>query len=119
MAYGAGLIAAREAGALIVDPRPVAAPAIAEAFRRYPHIGPVLPALGYSAGEIEALRETVGRSAAEFVVAATPIDLARDTAIARPVLRVGYGYEDLDSPGLGDEVDRFVQVLPARGRVSQ
>ncbi|RPJ23004.1 MAG: GTPase, partial [Desulfobacteraceae bacterium] len=45
MAYGAGLIAARAYGAgKLVDPRPYAVGTIQEAFHRYPHIGPVLPA---------------------------------------------------------------------------
>jgi predicted GTPase len=43
MPYGAGFVAATEAGATaVVDPRPYATPPIAEVFARYPHLGPVL-----------------------------------------------------------------------------
>jgi predicted GTPase len=51
MAYGAGYVAASQAHAAeIVDPRRCAAGEIAEVYRKYPHIGRVLPAMGYSAG---------------------------------------------------------------------
>ena len=53
MAYGAGFIAAQEAGAAsIVDPRPAAHGRIAEVFAAYPHIANVVPAMGYSAARI-------------------------------------------------------------------
>jgi len=49
MSYGAGIIAAQEYGAAeIVNPRPYAVGTIEETYRLYPHIGPVLPAMGYS-----------------------------------------------------------------------
>ena len=49
MAHGAGLVAARAASAAeIVDPRASAPAEIAAVFAAYPHIGPVLPAVGYS-----------------------------------------------------------------------
>jgi predicted GTPase len=50
MPSGAGTVAAQQGGARIqVDPRRWAVGSIAETLRRYPHIGPVLPAMGYSA----------------------------------------------------------------------
>ena len=50
MSYGAGHVAATAAGAAaIVDPRESAVPEIAAVFRAYPHIGKVLPAVGYGA----------------------------------------------------------------------
>ncbi|HVA81777.1 MAG TPA: hypothetical protein VNF29_12700, partial [Candidatus Binataceae bacterium] len=48
MAYGAGTIAARAAGARILDPRDSAVGTIAEAYVKYPHMADVVPALGYS-----------------------------------------------------------------------
>ena len=57
MAYGAGYVAAIEAGVEeIVDPRVSAVGEIAEVFRQYAHIGKVLPAMGYSAKERAELR---------------------------------------------------------------
>ena len=56
MRTGAGALAARRFGAReLIDPRPFAVGTIAEAFAAHPHIGPVLPALGYSAEQREEL----------------------------------------------------------------
>jgi len=108
MAYGAGFVAATRAGAAeLVDPRASAAPPIAEVFARYPQIGRVLPAVGYSGAQREALRRTIEDSAAEVVAVATPIDLAAALGLAKPVVRVRYELEDLDAPGLGAIVDAF------------
>src|SRR5208282_5825104 len=48
MASGAGTVVASEGRAQILDPRPFAVGTIAEAYTQYPHLGMVVPALGYS-----------------------------------------------------------------------
>ena len=73
MTFGAGSIAAQTFGALeIVDPRPYAAGSISDTYRAYPHIGPVLPAMGYSAEQIRDLEETINASDCDLVLFATP-----------------------------------------------
>ena len=110
MAHGAGLIAARRAGAgEIIDPRACAAPEIMQVYAQYPHIGPVLPALGYSPQQLEALRLTLEAADAEVIVAATPVDLASLLRLRAPVARVRYEFRDLDTPGLAQIVDEFAQ----------
>jgi predicted GTPase len=95
MAYGAGFLAAKEAGAsAIVDPRPFASGEIAEAFEHYPHLQDVLPALGYGPGQLEDLERTIDRTDCDAVVVGTPIDLSRVVRIDKPVTRASYGYED-------------------------
>ncbi|MEN8174308.1 MAG: cyclic 2,3-diphosphoglycerate synthase [Pseudomonadota bacterium] len=109
MSYGAGFVAARNAGAAeIVDPRPAADARIAEIFRRYPHIGRVLPAVGYSAAQLDALGRTINAVDADVVVAATPSRIADLVAIDKPVVRARYEYADIEDPGLGGLVDDFV-----------
>ena len=109
MPHGAGYVAALAAGAAaIVDPRASAAPAIAGVYAQYPHIGPVLPAIGYSPAQLEALRQTINQARAEVVVAATPIDLAALIALDKPVVRARYEFVDCAQPGLAAELDRFV-----------
>jgi predicted GTPase len=109
MPHGAGLVAARAAGGIIVDPRGAAAPALREVFARYPHVGPVLPAVGYGAAQLAALRETIDRAAADVVVAATPVDLGALLAIRGPVIRARYEFAEADEPGLGALVDRWLE----------
>ena len=109
MAYGAGYVAATEAHAVaIVDPRRAAAQPIAEVYRRYPHIGAVLPAMGYSAAQLRALSETINASDADVVAAATPCDLSRLIEVNKPVVRVRYEFAEAGGPSLGDAVDRFI-----------
>lgn len=109
MPYGAGYVAATAAGAAtIVDPRASAVPATAALFERYPHIGRVLPAVGYSGAQLEALRETINGARADVVVAATPIDLAGLISIDKPVVRARYEFADAGEPTLGSLVDTFL-----------
>ena len=78
---------------------------IAAAFARYPHIGPVLPALGYGEQEIAALRATIAAAPVDAIVAGTPIDLAALLRLDRPVVRARYEYADAGEPALGPLVD--------------
>jgi predicted GTPase len=109
MGYGAGRMGALAAGAAeIVDPRPGAAPAIAEVLDRYPHLEHVVPAMGYSDDELEALRTTLEASAADVVVSGSPLDLGRLIEISKPIVRARYHYQDLEEPGLAGVVDDFL-----------
>jgi len=109
MPYGAGYVAALQAGAAaIVDPRACAAAEIAAAYAQYPHIGPVLPALGYTPAQLEALRQTINSASAEVIVSATPIDLAGLISLDQPVVRARYEFVDSETAGLAAELDRFL-----------
>lgn len=113
MPSGAGYAAALRAGARVIDPRPYAATATGEVYRCYPHLGPVLPATGYSTGQIAALAETLARMPVEAIVSGTPIDLAALLHPAVPVLRARYEFEDIDPQGLGVQADRLIDGLAA------
>jgi predicted GTPase len=109
MPYGAGYVAATSGGAAaIVDPRDSATQGVREIFARYPHIGPVLPAVGYDAGQLRGLRETIDRAAADVVVAATPLDLAALLPLEKPVVRARYEFAEAGDPTLGSVVDAFL-----------
>jgi predicted GTPase len=113
MAYGAGYVAATQAGAgEIVDPRKSAVGDILRVFQAFPHIGKVLPAMGYSPSELADLAETINKSAAEVVVAGTPTDLAHVARLRKPVVRTRYDYAERQEPGLDAVIDEF---LRARG----
>ncbi len=115
MAFGAAFVAAERAGAAeIVDPRPFADPAIAELFARYPHLGKVLPAVGYGAAQLRALEATLARADADVIVSGTPIDLARLVRAGKPIVRARYEFAEADEPGLGALVDDFVRRLRPR-----
>jgi predicted GTPase len=112
MPHGAGWLAARQAGAEIVDPRPWAAPEIAAAYARHPHLAEVLPALGYSAAQLDDLRATLDAVPADLVVSASPIDLARLIAPAKPLVRARYEFAEIERPGLTGRLDAFLEKHP-------
>jgi predicted GTPase len=109
MSHGAGYAAALAAGAReIVDPRPFAPPALARELARYPHLGPVLPALGYSAEQRRELARTLDAVPADAIVAGTPVDLAQLLRPRLPVVRARYEYAEASEPGLGAIVDAYL-----------
>lgn len=112
MAYGAGVMAARYHGAAeIVDPRPYAVRSILDTYDSYPETGPVLPAMGYGSQQIEDLQETINRTAADLVLIATPIDLARLINIDMPSQRVSYHLQEIGRPTLTELLEeRFGRV---------
>lgn len=111
MRFGAGYLAAREAGAAtLVDPRKSAVGHIAEAFRQYPHLEDVLPALGYSAAQLEDLQATINGSEADVVVSGTPSDIAQLMDLEKPVVRARYEFAEGTEPGLAHHLSKYLEV---------
>ncbi len=103
MPFGAGELAAEKYRATeIVDPRHFAVGSIREVYHKYPHIGHVLPAMGYSEQQIHDLQETIRQTDCDLVLFATPIHLPGLVAIDKPALRVRYEYKDHSDPTLKD-----------------
>ncbi|MBC7263566.1 MAG: GTPase [Chloroflexi bacterium] len=103
MQYGAGIVAARKFGAAeIVDPRPYAVRSIAATFEKYPHTGPLLPAMGYGKEQVCDLEETINATPCDLVIVATPIDLRRILHIRPPTVRVRYELQEIGQPTLKD-----------------
>jgi len=101
MPFGAGLIAAgRHRAAEIIDPRPYAVGSIIATYAKYPHMGKVLPAMGYGPAQIRDLEQTIANADCDLVLFATPIHLPRILNIEKPNLRVRYEYHDHGSPTL-------------------
>ncbi|MBW1714043.1 MAG: GTPase, partial [Deltaproteobacteria bacterium] len=71
-----------------------------ETFEVYPHIGPLLPAMGYSSEQIRDLERTINQAQCDLVLFATPIDLPQLVSINKPTLRVRYEYRDFGRPTL-------------------
>ena len=113
MAYGAGAIAAKRAGATLVDPRPYAVGSLADTFAAWPHLTEVLPAMGYSAAQLDDLAASIAAVPCDLVLVATPMDLSRLIAIPQQSVRVTYGVEDRGEPTLTGVVDAFLARLAA------
>ncbi len=109
LSYAAGYNAAKQYGAKeIVDPRPYAIGSIAEAYRKYPHIGPVVPALGYSEMQMRELEETLNRIPADAIVLGTPSDLRRYLRLNKPAVKVSFEAQDVSKPGLEEVLLDFI-----------
>ena len=103
MSYGAGTLGAKKFGAVeSVDPRRYAVGSIAETFRKYTHIGALLPAMGYGETQVKELEETIQAVDCEAVVIGTPIDLRRLISIEKPSVRVSYELQEIGKPDLED-----------------
>ncbi len=106
MAFGAGVLAARQNGAgALVDPRPWAVGEIADTFNDYPDTGPLLPAMGYGEQQIRDLEATVNAVDCDLVLVATPIDLTRLISINKPVMRILYRLDE-EGDAFADAVTR-------------
>ena len=102
MRYGAGVVAARQHGAAeIVDPRAFAVGSMKEIYAKY-DVGPVLPAMGYSNGQLREFEHMINAAPADVVVIATPIDLRKLVNIERPAYRAFYELEEEGSPTIAD-----------------
>jgi len=110
MPYGAAVIIAKNLGASeIVDPRPYAVGSIKEAYKKYPHLGALLPALGYGEKQVAELKETIDRIPCDVVVLGTPIDLRRVITIKQPTVRANYELKVLGPVSLEQILQEFLQ----------
>jgi predicted GTPase len=113
MTYGAAVLAARQHGAAeLIDPRDRAVGTIADTFATYPHVGPLLPAMGYGKRQMKDLRATIRACKADLVLIGTPIDLRRLIDLDTPALRVTYKLQEVGEPTLED-------VLADRGLIER
>ena len=99
MAYGAGTLAAHKYAADdVVDPRPWLHGSLKDTFEKYPKIGKLLPAMGYSDQQIKDLEDTIKDSECDTVIIGTPIDLRRIIKIDKPSVRAFYELEVIGKP---------------------
>jgi predicted GTPase len=109
MSFGAGLIAAQDNGAVIVDPRPFAVGSIAETFNKFPHLKLVLPAMGYSPEQVAELQETINRADCDVVVTGTPIDIRRVVRVDKPIVRARYEVAEIGHPDLEEILTAWLE----------
>ncbi|HZK43937.1 MAG TPA: cyclic 2,3-diphosphoglycerate synthase [Syntrophomonadaceae bacterium] len=101
MAYGAGMIVAKDLGAAeLIDPRPYATGSLKDTFAKYDHLSDLLPAMGYGDTQINELEKAINDSPAEVVIIGTPIDLRRVMTINKEAIRVRYDLEEIGTPQL-------------------
>ena len=109
MTYGAGIVAARAAGAReVVDPSPYAVDSIAATYRKYPNAKGILPAMGYGEHQVKDLEATIEATPCDVVLSATPIDLTRVLKVTKPMTRVRYELAEIREGLLEAEVRKML-----------
>jgi predicted GTPase len=120
MSFGAGLVAARDAGAAtVVDPRPYAVGSIAETLAAWPQLGNVIPAMGYSSEQLRDLERTIDAADCDVVVTGTPVDLAHLIRTRHPIRHARYELAVVGRPTLEDVLGPILEsvgepVVPPR-----
>ena len=108
MGYGAATIAAERFDAKeIIDPEPFAVGSIKKAFKKYPHLKSVLPAMGYGKTQIKELEETINKIECDIVITGTPINLEKIIKATKPIIHVRYELDEIGRPNLEDVLDKF------------
>ena len=104
---GAGAMAVKNNGGFLVNPRSSAVGSLKNIYSEYPHIGPVLPAMGYSSEQIRELEETINKTDCDLVVLGTPTDLTRFMSINKPSVKIKYEIREITKPNLEDILRKF------------
>ena len=111
MKEGAGAVAARRFGAKeLVDPKPYAVGSIKTTYEKYPHLGKVLPAMGYGEKQVQELKDTIQTIDFDTLLIGTPIDLRRVMEIKKPAVRVRYEVREVTRPTL----DELLRTIPLK-----
>jgi predicted GTPase len=110
MPYGAATIAAKKFEAKeLVNPAPYAVGSIREIYAKYPHLGSILPAVGYGENQIAELEETINNTPCDVVLIGTPIDLRRLIKVNKPTVRVKYELQVIGPICLEEVLDNFLK----------
>ena len=110
MSYGAGTVAAEDAGVKeIIDPRPFAVGSIKKTFEKYTHLTNVLPAMGYGKKQIKELEDTINKTDAEVVISGTPIDITRVLKSSKPIVRIRYSVGKETVKELEGLINQFIK----------
>jgi predicted GTPase len=110
MPFGAGTVAAHQAGvADFVDPRPMAVGSIAATYATFPHIGPVLPSMGYGEAQLADLADTIRATHCDIVVNGSPFALSRLLHLEIPILDTTYELREIGHPDLADVLAPWIR----------
>jgi len=114
MLYGAGMLLAKRAGATIVDPRGAFVGELEATYKKYPKLGELIPAMGYSPQQLSDLEASINNLDVDYVISGTPIALEKLVTANAPILRVRYDLEELDGEVRIDTLlDAFLESVHA------
>jgi len=116
MSFGAGLLAAKKHGGIVIDASKYAVGSIKKVYEKYPHVKNILPAMGYSNAQIKELDETINRAACDVVVDGSPVNLSKLIKVNKPVVNVRYELEEIGSPNLETVIKGFLAKMRMKAK---
>jgi predicted GTPase len=111
LSFGAASIIAKNFGSYMISPREKAVGSIREVYSQYPHLGAILPAMGYSRKQIGELEQTINAVECDSVLIGTPVDLRNLLNINKPAARVRYEIQEIGKPNLEDVLNKFLRKV--------
>jgi predicted GTPase len=111
LAEGAGMTATRAAHGTPVSAKEKAVGSIKKAYERFPNLGDVVPALGYSSAQLRELERSINAVSCDAVVLGTPADLTRLIKIRKPVARVDFEALEVGRPTLEELVSAAAKTF--------
>jgi len=78
----------------LVSAKEYAVGEIKATYEKYPNIGNLLPAMGYSPKQIKDMETTINKVPCDVVVSGTPINLSKLIKINKPLVTVGYNLKE-------------------------
>jgi len=108
MAIGAAYVAARNAGAKVIDPRKFLVGSMKDVFEEFPQITEIVPAMGYTDKQIEDLENTLKNVKCDIILNGSPIDLSKLVNVNKPIIKVTYDIEAIGAPSIESVLDEFV-----------
>ena len=108
MSIGAAYVAAKNAGAKIVDPRKFLVGSMKDVFEEFPQITEIVPAMGYTDKQIEDLENTLKNVKCDIILNGSPIDLSKLVKVDKPIIKVTYDIEAIGTPTIESVLDEFV-----------
>ncbi|MFW9772392.1 MAG: cyclic 2,3-diphosphoglycerate synthase [Promethearchaeota archaeon] len=109
MSIGAAYVAAMNANAKIVDPRPYLVGSIRDVFEEFPQITEVVPAMGYTDQQIDDLEKTLNKVKCDIILNGSPIDLTKLIKTNKPIVKVSYDIEPVKEPTIESVLDDFTE----------
>ena len=95
MTFGAGTLAAKKYHLQVVNPKPHAVGSLKAIYKKYPKLGNLVPAMGYSAQQMKELQETLNRAPADLIVIGTPMNLGKLLKLKKPAVRITYKLQEI------------------------
>jgi len=111
MPYGAGYLFAKSRGAKIIDPKRFAVGEYKKIYEEYSHLGPVIPAVGYSDEQVKMLEEMLSSINCDAVVSGTPIELSNLVKVNKPIYNVRYDVKEVEGPTFKEIINKFLRGI--------